>query len=61
MQAVTNPDLGSTPFFVFWAPRIVHSPLQVNPLALAVKCKLACKLAWPRASGFPGCAMAFSH
>ena len=36
-------------------------PAGATPAALAVKCKLACELAWPRASGFPGCAMAFSH
>jgi len=34
MSAVTRPK-SSKPFFIFWAPRIVHSPLQVPDEQLA--------------------------
>ena len=32
--AITHPKNKSAPFFIFWAPRIVHSPLQVPPKQL---------------------------
>jgi arylsulfatase B len=34
LQAIREPNNTSAPFFIFWAPRIVHSPLQVPQLQL---------------------------
>jgi hypothetical protein len=29
MAAIENRSRSDNPFFIFWAPRVVHSPLQV--------------------------------